>query len=56
MSPHCDTKDGPVAKAAQKALAAGDVKIILPYVHKAGEHEVEDLFNKTLAVMKKYCA
>lgn len=53
MPPHCDTKDGPVAKAAQRALVTGDVKIILPYVYKAGEREVEELFVRTLAAMKK---
>lgn len=36
IPPHCDTKDGPVVKMAQKALEEGDVKIILPYVKKEG--------------------
>lgn len=51
MPPHCDTMDGPVVKAAQKALAKEDVKLILPYVSKAGEHEVKEIFKRTINVI-----
>lgn len=50
MPPHCDTLDGPVVTAAKKALEAGDVKIILPYVPKEGEAEVNQAFDKVVKV------
>ena len=31
---HCDTMDGPVVQAAQKALATGNVKLVLIWVQK----------------------
>jgi hypothetical protein len=37
MPPHCDAMDGPVVKAARRALAAGDLSLVLPYVHEGGE-------------------
>ena len=52
MPPHCDAIDGPVVKAAVKALEAGDVRLILPYVHKEGEAEVIRAFEKVLPVRK----
>ncbi|OQB47864.1 MAG: hypothetical protein BWY00_01065 [Firmicutes bacterium ADurb.Bin153] len=52
MPPHCDTMDGPVVKAAQRALEKKDVRIILPYVKKDAEQEIERLFQRTLSVMK----
>ena len=45
MPPHCDSLDGPVVTAAREALAAGDVDIVLPFVHPAGEAEVRDAFD-----------
>jgi len=48
MPPHCDTMDGPVVKAARQALEAGDVKLVLPYVHKAGEAEVSEAFRRAV--------
>ncbi len=48
MPPHCDAMDGPVVKAAIKALEAKDVSLILPYVHKEGETEVIRAFEKVL--------
>lgn len=53
MPPHCDTKDGPVVKMAQKALDANDVKIILPYVKKEGEKEVAEAFEKVVEARKQ---
>jgi hypothetical protein len=46
MPPHCDSIDGPVVKAAVRALEAGNVDLILPYVHEAGEEEVRRAFEK----------
>lgn len=53
MPPHCDTLDGPVVKAAKKALKNRDVKIILPYVHKEGEKEIIKLFKKVVGLHKR---
>lgn len=49
---HCDGMDGPVVKAAQKALATGDVNLILIWVQKNDEPEVRRAFENTLAVRK----
>ena len=49
---HCDGMDGPVVKAAQKALESGDVNLILIWVQKKDESEVRRDFEKTLAVRK----
>lgn len=49
---HCDTMDGPVVKAAQKALATGDVNLVLIWVQKSDEAEVRAAFAQTLAVRK----
>jgi hypothetical protein len=46
MPPHCDSMDGPVAKAAIRALEERDVDLILPYVHESGEEEVRRAFEK----------
>lgn len=48
MPPHCDSMDGPVVKAAMKALEAGDVQAVLPFVPKEGEAEVVGAFEKVL--------
>lgn len=48
MPPHCDSMDGPVVTAARRALEIGDVDVILPYVHKDGEDEVRDAFDRTV--------
>ncbi len=44
MPPHCDTMDGPVVKAAARALEEKDVGLVLPYVPKDGEGEVKRRF------------
>lgn len=49
---HCDGLDGPVVKAAQKALADGNVKLVLIWVQKTDEAEIKHAFEKTLAVRK----
>ena len=49
---HCDGMDGPVVKAAQNALASGDVNLVLIWVQKADEQEIRQAFERTLAVRK----
>ena len=49
---HCDGLDGPVVKAAQKALAEGNVNLVLIWVQKADETEIKRAFDQTLAVRK----
>ncbi len=53
MPPHCDSMDGPVVTMAKKALEAGDVNLILPYVPKQGEAEVIQAFRKTLPLHRQ---
>jgi hypothetical protein len=47
---HCDGLDGPVVKAAQKALETGNVNLVLGWVQKRDEAEISKAFQKTLAV------
>jgi hypothetical protein len=54
MPPHCDALDGPVVKAAQRALEAQDVNLVLPYVHKDGEAEVVKAFEKVTRIRESY--
>jgi hypothetical protein len=49
---HCDGMDGPVVKAAQKALETGNVNLALIWVQQADEAEVRKAFAQTLAVRK----
>lgn len=49
---HCDTMDGPVIQAAQKALDAGDVNLVLVWVQKKDEEAIREAFNRTLEVRK----
>lgn len=49
MPPHCDSLDGPVVQAATRALDAGDVDLVLPFVQEAGEPEVRRAFERALA-------
>ena len=50
---HCDTLDGPVVMAAQKALEKGDVTPVLKWVKKDQEDEIRAVFKKTMAVRGK---
>ena len=47
---HCDSMDGPVVKAAQKALETGNVNLVLIWVYPEQEAEVRTAFQKTLNV------
>ena len=49
---HCDGLDGPVVKAAQRALAETNVNLVLIWVQKDEEREIKRAFEKTLAVRK----
>jgi hypothetical protein len=49
---HCDGMDGPVVKAAQKALEPGNVNLVLIWVQKKDEADIKAAFQKTLAVRK----
>ena len=47
---HCDGLDGPVVKAAHRALESGDLNYALIWVTQNDEVEIRSLFEKTLAV------
>jgi hypothetical protein len=49
---HCDTMDGPVVKAAQKALETGNIDLVLIWVQPMDEAAIKEAFNKTIAVRK----
>lgn len=49
---HCDGMDGPVVQAAQKALAAQDVNLVLIWIPQKDEAEIRRAFARTLAVRK----
>lgn len=53
MPPHCDSMDGPVVKAAMKALDEENVNLILPCVPKEGEEEVTKAFEKVISARKQ---
>ncbi len=48
MPPHCDSKDGPVVKAAESALGQGRVDVVLPYVPAEAESEVLAAFDRVM--------
>lgn len=52
MPPHCDTLDGPVAKACKDALRTGNVNIVLPWAPKGAEAEIVRAFKSTLNARK----
>lgn len=49
-SAHCDGTDGPVVKAARRALETHDASLVLIWVQKKDEAEVRQVFQATLAV------
>lgn len=49
-SAHCDSLDGPVAKAVAKALESRDAAYVLIWVQPEGEAEVKAAFAQALAV------
>ena len=52
VSAHCDGLDGPVVKAAKKALETENVNLVLIWVKKEFEDEIKNAFQKTLSVRK----
>ena len=52
MPPHCDTRDGPVVKAAKKALETGNLNYVLIWIPKESEKELKAIFEKTLRARK----
>lgn len=52
VSAHCDGLDGPVVKAAQKALESGNPNLVLIWVEKKDEAEIRKTFQRTLTVRK----
>ena len=49
---HCDSRNGPVVKAAREALKTNNVNLVLIWVQDKFESEVKNAFGKTLAVRK----
>ncbi|MDD8017084.1 MAG: DUF6448 family protein [Bacteroidota bacterium] len=49
---HCDTMNGPVIIAAEKALETGNVNLVLIWVQKNDEAVIKEAFTKTLTVRK----
>lgn len=47
---HCDSLDGPVAKAVQRALETGNVNPVLAYAPVAAESEIRAAFEKSRKV------
>jgi hypothetical protein len=43
---HCDSMEGPVVKASQKALETGNVNYVLVWVRTEDEPEIITIFNK----------
>ncbi|HEY7492276.1 MAG TPA: DUF6448 family protein [Candidatus Tectomicrobia bacterium] len=49
---HCDGLDGPVVRAARKALETGNISLVLIWVQEKDEAEIKGAFQKTVAVRK----
>ena len=49
---HCDTKNGPVIKAAKEALRTNNVNLILIWVQKKDEGIIKEAFQKTIDLRK----
>src|SRR5512136_2983437 len=52
MPPHCDTRDGPVVRAAIKALETGNLNYVLIWIPEESEKELKGIFEKTLRARK----
>ena len=53
MPPHCDSLDGPVVNAARRALADGDVRLVLPFAPEAAEGEIRNAFQRAAAARRQ---
>src|SRR5512138_1269246 len=47
---HCDTLDGPVVEAARRAMASGDVNLVLRWVQPDQEPAIREAFVRTMRV------
>ena len=47
---HCDALDGPVVKAAQRALEMRNPALVRIWVQEPDEREIRNAFEQTLAV------
>ena len=45
-SAHCDSMEGPVVNASQKALETGNINYVLVWVRAEDEKEIKGMFNK----------
>lgn len=45
-SAHCDSMEGPVVKASQKALETGNINYVLVWVQAKDEKEIREMFDK----------
>lgn len=52
MSAHCDSMEGPVVKASQKALETGNLNYVLAWVSADDEAEIKSVFDKVNNVRK----
>ncbi|HMN22950.1 MAG: hypothetical protein IT276_00980 [Ignavibacteriaceae bacterium] len=43
---HCDSVEGPVVKASQKALETGNINYVLVWVQAKDEKEIKEMFDK----------
>lgn len=46
ISAHCDSMEGPVVKASQKALETGNINYVLVWVRAEDEQEIKVMFDK----------
>lgn len=53
MPPHCDAIDGPVVRAARKALEEGNVDLVLGYAPAEAEKAIIEAFEATSAIRGK---
>ncbi len=53
MPPHCDAVDGPVVRAARKALEEGKVDLVLAYAPAEAEKAIIEAFEATSAIRGK---
>ena len=49
---HCDGMDGPVVTLARRALDAGNVNLVLPWVREQDEAQIREAFAHALAVRR----
>ena len=43
---HCDSMEGPVVKASQKALETGNINYVIVWVRAEDEQEIKVMFDK----------